>query len=158
MEDKKVGIFAPWVIFAAEVEALFGDDPEVHVDYDAEATKLSVRVDNPTKAEAIQALLGEKREFGDVTLEIDVIPANAGEDVASLFRLAFAGNPLFSRVEEVDSFGFQATYALFEPKVVQYPDDSLQSVYGVRTCAVEDVAKDVIGVGAGAFICSDLAE
>ena len=54
----------PWCIFYREIQALFGDDPEVHVVYDEQAEIVKVYVDNDEKAEVLSQLLPTKKMFG----------------------------------------------------------------------------------------------
>ena len=51
MEDDKLSLRSPWMVFAEEVGVLFGRDPEVTVGFDNDEPRLTLRVDNPTKAE-----------------------------------------------------------------------------------------------------------
>ena len=160
MEDA-LGKASPWVEFANEAMALFGGDPGVDAEYgdgdgDGGGPRLTLRVANQAKADAMAALLGDGRTFGGVTLAIDVIPGNEEPTAGELLVRAFAGNPLFSEVvEPVEECPFRFTYAMFRPCALQWRDDSLQSPYGLATKAAEDAARDVLRVPDGVFFASD---
>ena len=120
-----------------------------------------MRVDNPTKAAALQELLPEAVEFGNVTLYITVVSGNATYTKADLFRIAFTGNPAFSFVETIDSdtLSFPASYCVFKNEVVQFPADDLSSYYGVKSTLYEDIAEEVFDdMHDGVYFCTDLPE
>lgn len=159
MMQGNLDLSSPWVRFANECAALFEGDHEVTCDYTGgEEPKLTVRVENASKADAVAVLLGDGRRFDNVTLKIEVIPANEGATQADLIRRAFQGNPLFADVEEVAVPGGVATYASFMPEVVQWRADSIQSMWGIETVAAEDVARDVLALEPDTFCCTVLAE
>lgn len=135
----------PWISYARKIEVLFGRDPEIKVDYNNDDVHLFLRVDNPTKADAISKLLPETKEFGNVTLGISVIPSNNEESKVSTFRKAFAGNPIVSYIEETQPMPFSTPmcYMIFENEVIQYYDDRLDDPYGLESTLTEDIARDV---------------
>jgi hypothetical protein len=143
------------------MKALFGQDPEIHIDFNDEDDELIMRVDNPTKAAALEELLPDAVEFGDVVLYITVVPGNATYTKADLFRIAFTGNPAFSFMETVndETFSFPANYCVFKNEVVQFPADDLSSYYGVKSTLYEDIAEEVFDdMHDGIYFCTDLPE
>ena len=52
----KIGLSSPWVVYYREVNALFGQDPEIHVVFDEDKNELKLFVDNSSKAEALREL------------------------------------------------------------------------------------------------------
>ena len=48
--SKKVKLSAPWVTFYRELEALFGEDPDVTVKYDEKKNVVELYVENEKKA------------------------------------------------------------------------------------------------------------
>ena len=82
---KNVKLITPWVNFYREIEALFKDDPAIKIDMDDETYTLKLYVDGALKAEALGILLPAEKTFGNVTMKIEVIPANIiKEDKAAL--------------------------------------------------------------------------
>jgi len=152
---------APWDEYTQAAKALFADDPDVTVDDAVEVDggdyKVVVRVHGDDKAESISELMPAELTYGNVTLNVEVVPDNECElTVADHIRRAFAGNPLYVAVVEpatsLTTFG--ATYALFSPECVQYYSDDLRSPYGATTCVVEEVARKVLSLPDGVFALS----
>ena len=142
----------PWAIFYREIQALFGEDPEIHIVYDEDATVVKIYVENPEKAEVLSQLLPTKKMFGRVGLDIQVIPADGKaystevpETVdASMFEKAFSGNPAFAYAKTYSGiFPFHATYVVFQPDVVQFFDDDISDIHGIKSTLYEDLARDV---------------
>ena len=148
----KMTLSPPWAIFYREIQALFGEDPEVHVVYDEQAEIVKVYVDNDEKAEVLSQLLPTKKMFGRVGLDIQVVPANGKKystDVpekvdAEMFEKAFKGNPVFSYAKTFRTlFQFEATYVVFMPEVVQFYTDDISDINGLKSTLYEDIARDV---------------
>jgi hypothetical protein len=105
-------------------------------------------------------VLPERKEFGNVTLEIEVVPDNEDElTVADHLRRAFAGNLVLRDVVEypVVPSGPSMAFALFAPEVVQIECDNAASPYGIVTTTYEGVAKDVLNVE-GVMIASEIED
>jgi hypothetical protein len=159
----EVGMQSPWVVYAKKVKALFEHDPDVVVDEPTELGdgdyNLEIRVHGNDKAESVAKVLPEDVEFGNVTLHVMVIPDNDGKlTMLDHMRRAFAGNPVLVDVMEVPVVpgGPTMAYALFAPEVVQIECDNAASPYGIVTTTYEGVAKDVLRVGLGIEIASDV--
>lgn len=146
----RIGLSAPWITYFRKIEALFDRDPEVMVDFDDENTALKIYVDNQGKAEAIDALLPDAIQFGNVEMGIQVIPANGTDPRLELFRKAFEGNEAVVDITTVDSsvpiLGGNS-YVLFKPEVVQYYNDDLSTLDGYESTLYEDIADELLSVG-----------
>lgn len=153
-----VGLSSPWVLYKNRFEALFGRDPDIHIDFDEDENEIFVRVDNPTKAAALDELLPSIVNFGTVDLYITVVPGNANYTIADLYRIAFTGNPAFSSMETTEGEGiFSANYCIFNNEVVQYPADDLSSYYGVQSTLYEEIADEVFENNHdGVYFCTEL--
>ena len=149
-------ISSPWVRFYRELEALFAQDEEVRVAYDEEKNVVSLYVDNGRKADALAKLLPSEKTFGNVTLKIEVVPANAAnsEDKTVLLQEAFYGNPALRYVLPVDCPIGHFDYAIFENKVVQFFNDNLADPNGLCSTLYEDIARDVFE-DAGMYFCTE---
>ena len=105
--DVRLKLSTPWAIHAAEINALFGNDPEVHVKYDDYDCEVKLYVDNAVKAQAIDMILPDEVEFGNVELSIVVVPPNNdrldffGKSWKEIFDLAFENNPAYAFTKEV---------------------------------------------------------
>lgn len=169
----RMKLSAPWVLFYHEVEAMFKEDPEVHVIYDdIDKPTLKLFVKDPDKAEAISYLMPPFKEYGDVTLEILVIPSNSSvnkerlksmnpdfPDICGLFEVAFALNPAFCYVEKVSGIMSNPIYyVVFSKKVVQYFTDDLGDAHGVRSTLYQEMAKDIFIEIDGVHYCTDISD
>ena len=148
---------APWVEYYRKVNALFEKDPQVNVVYDEEANKLSLYISNSEKADALSQLLPTEMNYGNVTLEIAVVPGNLLRSCkGDLIITAFKDNPIVDKIEVVDNvFTNRIYYVIFNKVVVQYFDDSLDDAYGLRSTLYEDIAREVFENHEGVFFCTN---
>lgn len=153
---EKLRLSPPWITFVHEVEALFAQDEEVKVKYDDEFCTLKLYVDNTDKAEALSQILPEKKEFGNITVTIEVVPANLKEaPIDKLFEKAFSGNLALSYTTAFDSPFGKVSYVVFEKKVIQFFNDQMDDINGNKSMLYEDAARDVFGTELGIFYCTD---
>ena len=89
----------PWVTWAREVTALFEHDEEVTVEIDEDAPSVAIRVTNAIKADALAQIVPTEMQFGNVTLDVAVIPANSDATDEQVWRWAFDGNPALACTE-----------------------------------------------------------
>ena len=166
----RINLVAPWDEYYNKMAAFFKDDPYVTVLYEEEAKIIKVLVQEAFKAEALTKLLKSELSFGDVKLTITVLPAN-GDDkyakasIASLhenegyeaeYRCALEINPLYSYVKTIKGMmGFDAVFVVFKKKVIQYYDDNLGDLNGVKSTLAENIARDIFVTHSGIFFCTD---
>ena len=80
-------------------------------------------------------------------------------DPADLFKAAFEGNPALSYIHTVEGpFAFNATYIVFKNKVVQFFNDSLDDVNGMKSTLYQEIAKEIFGDNVGIYFCTDAPE
>ena len=156
---QNVQIISPWIDFYRKVEALFAMDPDVQVKWNNEESTLYIYVTGTDKAEAIQALLGTERTFGNLYAYISVIPSNDSKpSMVDYLRRAFAGNPALVDVvtlaSDLPTIGGW-TYAVFKGKVVQYHNDDISDVNLLRSTLYQELAKEVIGEQPGVYFCTE---
>ena len=156
----KVRLSAPWITFYNEIKALFERDPEIDIEYDDENSTIKLYVENEEKAEALQELLPAERKFGNVTVNVTVIPPNKlVAKKASLFKKAFQGNPAFVLEQTVEGvFTNPVSYIVFAREVVQYWIDDLGDLHGIWSTLYEDIARDVFEEPDGVFFCTQAGE
>lgn len=155
---EKLGLATPWLNYAREINVLFKDDPEVKVEYDNEGPVVKLYVNSDEKAEALSALFPVEKEFGNVKLQIEVIPANIPPKTKlDIFSTAFKGNPAISSIEKVDAYGQSLGFIIFEPKVVQYPTDDIGDYFGIESTLYENIARDVFEDTENVFFSTDIA-
>ena len=150
---------APWITFYHEIEAMFGEDPEIKIVYDEDNQEVKLYVDNPEKAEALTQILPAERVFGNVVLKITVIPANKLKDEElSVFEKALKGNPVLSYVKKIGGtiFVYPASYVVFKNKVVQFFNDELGDVNGYCSTLYQEIANDIFVNRDGVYFCTDI--
>ena len=136
---------------------LFNEGPDVRCVWNDENRELQIFVDNTLKAEAISQLLPIEKTFGNVKMHITVIPSNTSVSKSDLFKAAFAGNPIVSFTEHIDTMSNNPMdFIVFEKEVVQYFDDNLGDLYGVRSTLYQDLANEVFEDHDGVFFCTDI--
>ena len=159
--DDKLNLSSPWVTLSRQFEAMFGGDPDVKVKYidgDGEYA-IKLFVEGQDKADALTEILPTEYEFGNVTVEVEVIPADKAQKKEDLFRTAFEGNPAFSYAVTMDGiFANPITYVVFKNKVVQYWNDNLGDINGNETTLYEDIATNLFGDEGGVCFCTDTPE
>lgn len=155
---KEVKLSPPWSVFYNQIEAMFGKDPDIKIVYDEDNLIIKLYVNNEKKSTALCQLLPNTKVFGNVTLKIEVIPANEnGVNLKSLFQNAFEGNPVFSYIEAVEGvFTNPINYVVFKKEVVQYFNDDLGDVHGVCSTLYQEIAKDIFGDKDSVFFCTDV--
>ena len=154
----KVNLAAPWEVFHKEIETLFGEDPDIEVLYDDDETSsvktITLHVEGATKADALATLLPAEKSFGNVTVRIEVVPANEQDSKISLFEKAFYGNPAFAYTESREG-AMPMDYVVFEKEVVQMFIDNLADLHGLKSTLYEEIARDVFG-DSGVMFCTDV--
>ena len=166
MEDVRLKILPPWVIYIKKIEALFDGDPQIacNVNYQSAYPSIVLSCNNGDKVTALQKLLPSEVQFGNVTLVITVdgVPSNrVFTNKRELFETAFEKNPAFSlAVSPVDDgyAWFSAVYIIFKNCVVQFFADNLNDAHGVISTLYQDIAKEILtGEGAqGVYFCTDI--
>lgn len=158
MNTEKLYLSSPWVSFYHEIDALFKEDPQIKVVFDDDKNEVKLFVDNQEKAEALKELLPVEKNFSGVILKITIIPANKSvTSKVKLYNAAFDGNPALSYIKTVRGlFTNDLNYVVFKNKVVQYFNDDLGDVNGLKSTLYQDIAKDVFEETDGIFFCTDL--
>ena len=136
----KLNLSAPWDLYYEEIKCFFAEDELTHVVYDRDKYIINIYVEDGEKATALDQLLIEEVHFGDITLSIDVIPAN--EDGFSdkefkgmeLFEKALGSNANFRFAQTVKLlFNNPLTYVVFKDEIAQYYTDDLGDWNGFRS-------------------------
>lgn len=145
----------PWITFVHEIQALFEEDPDVKVKYSEADYTCNIYVEDARKADALTQLLPTEKEFGNVKLKINVVPANTEATKVDLFADAFYNNPAVSRIESYDTPFGRVSYIVFENKVVQFYNDQMDDINGNKSTLFQDIAGDVFGYDHGVFYCTE---
>ena len=169
----KVNLISPWNEHYNKIAAFFKDDPYTTVLYDEEEKHIKLLVNEPFKAEALSRLLKTEFDFGGVKLLISVIPANditkdtttyfdrasANKDYCVEYQHALIDNDIFAYIREIKGMlGFDAVYVVFKKKVIQYYDDNIGDLNGMKSTLAEDIARDIFTTCNGVFFNTDTRE
>ena len=115
-------------------------------------------VEDNTKADALFRILEKEKNFGNITVSIEIIPANPVSNMSAceLFEIAFNGNyALYDVVKQETPLG-TFNYVVFDKEVVQYPDDDISDLYGVKSTLYQDIAKDVFDKNLAVYYCTSV--
>lgn len=168
MNDVRFKISPPWILYVSQLNALFSNDPDIKVEYDDDKVEVRLYIDNTKKAAALMYLLPFRKEFGNVDLNIIIIPSNhmVVEKVdlttnQDYFEAAFENNPVFASTHVVEGiFANNITYVVFKNRVVQFFADNLNDIHGNISTLYQKLAKDVFNMEniSGVFFCTDIEE
>jgi hypothetical protein len=161
-DPKTVGLAAPWTTLYKMIYVMFKEDPEVVVDFvDQDGIKnIKIRVSNLEKAEAIEKILPSSRVYGNITVYITVIPPNGlTANMTSVYETAFKGNPALSYIHTSDNKGlYTMNYVVFKNKVVQFFNDELDDINGLRSTLYQNIANEIFENRDGVCFCTDVPE
>lgn len=159
MEDKKTKLSPPWIEYYRKLEAMFGPDPDIKVEFDEDEMHIKLYVESHEKATALDELLPVQKDFGNVSVFIEVIPANDEPKRIDIVKRAFEGNPAFSYATTIEGImSNPISYVVFKPEVVQIWSDNLSDVNGLTSTLMAEIAKEIIGQDDGIFFCTDKKE
>lgn len=150
---------APWQIYYKELCALFEKDKEVGIVYDTDEQIINIYVENAAKADAMYAVLPTEKDFGGVTLRINVVPANKSlrRSVGAVYEDLFYNNPIVDEIVTLEGIMTNPiTYVIFKKEVVQYYNDSLGDAHGMCSTLYQDIAKRVLCEESGVFFCTNV--
>ena len=161
MDKSKLKIVSPWVDFYKKLEAFFRLDPEIRVNYDNDIPLLKIFVDSKDKYEALSRVMPSKKDFGIVSLKIELIPANVEKlSTIDLFRRAFKGNPAVTDIISVPSEAIGSTndfnYIVCKKEVVQYHNDTLADPHGTCSTLYQELGREIFGDQGGIYFCTDI--
>ena len=81
------------------------------------------------------------------------------EEFERVINIALDCNRLFNDVRVIKGLlGFNAIYVLFNKKVVQYYNDNIGDLNGIKSILAEDIARDIFVSRPGVFYCTNVAE
>ena len=163
MKSTKISLSAPWETFYHEIEQLFAYDNDVKIaieDGDENKT-VTLYVSGKRKYEALTELLQMEKTFGNITVAINVVPANKenydSEDILNLYKDAFEGNDAVADILCKGFPGSSAIYVMFQKDVAQFYNDDVSDPRGIKSMLYADLAKAVLSDRAGVFFSTTTA-
>lgn len=154
----ELNLSSPWEVLYNEMNALFGEDPEIDVMkvFSEETKKIELLVADSQKAEALEKILPPYKEYGNVIVFINVKPANVQKDNdESLYKKAFNGNPVLKHIITKDIHGLQANFFMFRNEVVRFFADNIRDYQGKRSMLFEEIAADIFTDRPGIYFCTE---
>ena len=159
IEKENVGLSSPWIEYYHKINALFKEDDEIECKFDDDSYTLKLYVDNTMKAAALAQLLPPVKEFGSVTVHIDVIPSNGTKPTKiDWLKILFTDNPIVSYFETLELFNREVNFVVFKKEVVQYFNDNLGDINGVESTLYQNIAKEVLEADDNTFYCTDVED
>lgn len=152
MSDVRLKILPPWTIVMRKFEALFDGDPQIacNCDFSGAHPAIVLACNNGDKVAALQQILPEEVDFGNVKLQVmvDGIPSNrAFTSKVELFDTAFKGNPAYAYSICPAEEGYQwigTTYVVFKNCVVQFAADNLNDCHGIISTLYQNIADELL--------------
>lgn len=158
----KFKLAAPWTTYYRQIQAMFKNDEQIRVIFDENEIEIKLYVDNSQKAAALERLLPESVTFGNVTLNICVIPANIDDKVAEISsgieatKQALEGNEAVAQFYPIEGiFSNRMLYVAFKKEVVQFFNDDLSDIRGMCSTLYANIANELFGRINGVFFCTD---
>jgi len=150
MNEPRLKILPPWTITMRKLEALFDGDPLIAFNCDYSEPAVVISCNNGDKVAALQQILPEVIEFGNVAMKviIDGTPSNrVFTSKVELFDTAFKGNPAYAYAVCPAEEGYQwigTTYVVFKNCVVQFAADNLNDCHGIISTLYQDIADQLL--------------
>ena len=159
----KFGVSSPWVCEFRKYEIIFGKDKNIKLEFDNNDPTIKMYINGQDKYEALSQFLPSEKQFGNVKLKIQLIPANNLKmSTLDMFRRAFADNPIVTDIISIPREIIGSTnnfdYVVFKKEVVQYHDDSLNDPHGNRSTLYQDIAEEIFNEHNGVYFCTDRDE
>lgn len=158
----KLKLASPWATCFRQFKAFFQKDPDVRVIFDEDTPSIKIYAEDKTKAEALAYLIPTSKQFGNVTLQITIIPANGASinngtytSIRSAIVDALKCNKAVVGLQPVESAGFSALYVLFAREVVSYFNDNLGDLNGMTSTLYQDLANEIFQNHNGVFFCTE---
>ena len=152
MNEPRLKILPPWTILVRKLEALLDGDPQIafNVDFNGQHPAVVLSCNNGDKVAALQQILPEEVNFGNITLKITIDGTSSNRAFTSkveLFDTAFKGNPAYAYSVCPAEEGYQwigLTYVVFNNCVVQFAADNLNDCHGVISTLYQDIAEEIL--------------
>ena len=166
MNNIRLKILPPWTVTIRKLEALFDGDPQIacNCNFGGSEPSIVLACNNGDKVAALQKILPEEVDFGNVKLKIavDGVPSNkAFTSKVELFETAFKGNPAFAYAVCPAEEGYMwigTTYVVFKNCVVQFAADNLNDCHGIISTLYQNIAEELLtgDATAGVFYNTDV--
>ena len=160
----KITLAAPWTIYYRQIQALFKEDEGIKVLFNEDTGAINIYVEDTVKANALATLLPITKTFGNVTININVIPGNVtttsstnDQTVSARIKQVFEGNKAVSYIKNISGvFTNDLVYIVFVKEVVQFFNDNLNDIHGLCSTLYQNLAEEVFEDHPGVCFCTDV--
>ena len=168
MTEVRLKISPPWITYVNKLQAIFDEDPQIafNTNFGAGSYSVTLATNNSEKAAALKWLLPEEKQFGNVTLSINIdcekVINKAFGTPKELFETAFYKNPVLAYVVTPEGYNWVPfTYVVFKNCVVQFFNDNLNDPHGIISTLYQDIASEIFAdmpvfTGGGICYCTDV--
>ena len=145
----KTKISAPWETYVKKLKVLFELDPDIVVrdlEDNSGVLELEIDVTDPSKYDALVHLLPATKQFGNVTMIINIneMCDNDDPDYADYIAMLFRGNRRVKCINHAkDLAGDPLSFVMFQPEVIQFYNDEMLDYNGYWSGLAQDIAKEV---------------
>lgn len=183
-KEKEIKLSPPWCGYMQMLKSFFKGDDRIIVEDEVEKGVVtdaktgkplkgnwmisSILVKDADLAIALKTALARKVTFGNVSLCIDIVPANetieakvqkkvkAGKKFTPLAALKeiLKKNPAFDRLVCRPFMDTRRHYCVFKPAVLQWYDDNLESIWKLTTGCHETLAVRMFAGDVGCLFCT----
>ena len=166
MSDKtNVGILSPWDTYKHIIFEFFSKDPDINVQdgdmsHEGSVYTFWIESQNSERLAALESIMKNDIEMGNITLHIDFKYANGPVDTyfdpnnGETWKTAFLGNYNFEKlITQQFSPASVASYAIFGRDIISYYNDNLQDYCGNSHIIPADAVKQFT-VETGVIVCT----
>ena len=161
--NQPLKLAAPWTTLYRQYLAFFRKDDTVRVEFYEDTVAIKLRCDDVEKAIALEHILPKTRQFGNVTVNILVVPCNADSIPGNAIEFASDADAVLAALKGNKAFvGFEVingiTFIAFAKEVVQYFNDNLADLHGMTSTLYQYLADEIIEKRTNVYFNTDLGE
>lgn len=147
-KSDKVKLSPPWVGHMSMLASFFKGDKRVRIG-SVEGRTGIIEVFCNDMYQALSLVLRQKIRFGNVTLNINLVPSNGmklkTKEMSDLdaLKVVLKKNPAFDKIRTTKDGPMQFVTALFKPVVLQWYNDNIGNPWKLTTSIFESEANKV---------------
>ena len=150
--EQNLQLSPPWNQYYSSIKALFDEDPDLLIGDLVESEdggyEFDIASGNAIKLAALQRLIKNVVQFGNVDLVINFVYEDDGKDYSSaIAKAAFDGNPHVRAIAtHLQPVTQEPDYAavIFQKEVIQFYNDDISDYYSHCSTLAADIANLVV--------------
>lgn len=154
-----VKLSSPWDEYVRKLKAFFAQDQDIKIEYKEQEDKINIWVDDTDKYEAMTKLIPAEKDFGGHKILTEIIPANMLEiekDKKYYLKKLLKGNEAVSEIVDTKMGAASVSYIEFEKEVIQFWNNNLGDLHGIKSTLMEDIAREIFDGIEGVFFGTDV--